>query len=271
MEYITLNTGTKIPILGLGTYQIAPADTAKAVETAIKIGYRSFDTAQYYNNELEVGNGIKASGIDRKEVFITTKADTDGYDETMRGIDESMEKLQVDYLDMMLLHWPKPQAVESYHALEDAYEAGKIKAIGLSNFNIKETNDLIDKTTIMPAVDQIETNLYLQQDKMHKFLTDLGIVHESWSPLAQGSINLNNDLVLKMIGEKYSKSGIQVLLRFLTQSKIMTIPRSINPKHMEQNFDIFDFELTSEEMTAIKNLDKHRSHNGWPQWMAVDA
>lgn len=271
MEYLTLNTGAKTPVLGFGTYQISPRDTAAAVKNAIDTGYRLIDTSQDYFNEKEVGDGIIASGIDRHQLFLTTKVDTDGYEETKAGIDESLAKLQTDYLDLMILHWPRPQSLDSYKALEEYYHAGKIKAIGLSNYNIQQTKNLIAQTEVMPAVDQIETNLHLQQGKMHDFLVKQGIVHEAWSPLAQGARVLNNDPTLKKIGQKYHKTGIQVLLRFLTQRQIMTIPRSINPAHIRANFDIFDFQLTADEMKQIQALDQHRSAIGWPSSMAVDA
>lgn len=271
MEYLTLNTGAKTPVLGFGTYQISPRDTAAAVETAIETGYRLIDTSQNYYNEQQVGDGIKASGIDRHELFLTTKVDTDGYEDTKRGIEESLKKLQTDYLDLMILHWPRPQSLGSYKALEEYYRAGTIKAIGLSNYNIQETKDLIARTEVMPAVDQIETNLSLQQGKMHKFLTDQGIIHEAWSPLAQGGRALNNYPTLKKIGDKYGKTGVQILLRFLTQEKIMTIPRSINPTHIKANFEVLDFQLTEDELKQIRALDQHRSAIGWPANMVVDA
>lgn len=275
MEYLTLNTGAKVPVLGFGTYLIKPQDAQKAVYEAIKAGYRSIDTAQDYYNEKEVGQGIAqaiAEGIvKREDLFVTTKADTDGYEEGKRGIEGSLKKLGLDYLDMMILHWPRRNDRGSYKALEEYYHAGKIKAIGLSNFNVAQTKAMIEQTTVKPVVDQIETNLHLQQGKLHDFLLSEGIVHESWSPLAQGARSLNNNPVLTKIGQKYGKSGVQVLLRFLTQWKVMTIPRSINPDHIRANFDIFDFKLTDEEMQAIRELDQHRSQTGWPSSMRVDA
>lgn len=275
MEYLTFNTGDKVPVLGFGTYLIEPQDAKDAVYNAIKTGYRSIDTSQDYNNEREVGEGIKQAideGIvKREDLFVTTKMDTSGYEEGKRGIDESLNRLGLDYLNMMILHWPQGDDLDRYKALEDYYHAGKIRNIGLSNFNIAQTKEIIAKTDVKPVVDQIETNLYLQQGKMHKFLTENNIVHESWSPLAQGARTLNNHPVLSKIGKKYGKTGIQVLLRFLTQSQIMTIPRSINPKHIAANFDIFDFKLTSDEMAQIRKLDRHQSATGWPASMRVDA
>lgn len=275
MEYLTLNTGAKVPVLGFGTYQIDPRDTAEAVYQAIKAGYRSIDTSQDYYNEREVGQGIsraiKEGLVKRENLFVTTKVDTDGYEAGVRGIDESMNKLGLDYLDMMILHWPRMDDQGSYKALEEYYHAGKIKAIGLSNFNINQVKRMIADNDVKPAVNQIETNLNLQQAKQHEFLAKEGIIHESWSPLAQGARRLNNEKVLKQLGAKYHKSGVQILLRFLTQWKVMTIPRSINPEHIKANFDIFDFRLTDDEMKAIRQLDQHRSSIGWPASMQQDA
>lgn len=275
MEYLELNTGDKAPILGFGTYLIKPEDTKDAVYEAIKIGYRSIDTAQGYNNGKEVGAGIAqaiSEGlVQREDLFVTTKVDTDGYEAGKQGIEESLSRLGLDYIDMMILHCPRRDDMGSYKALEEYYRAGKIHNIGLSNFNIAQTKEMIANSEIKPVVDQIETNLNLQQGKMHEFLTKEGIVHESWSPLAQGASNLNTNPVLAKIGNKYGKTGVQVLLRFLTQWQVMTIPRSINPKHIRANFDIFDFKLTEDEMAAIRALDKHHSSIGWPSSMAVDA
>lgn len=275
MEYLTLNTGDQVPVLGFGTYLINPEDAQAAVYEAIKAGYRSIDTSQDYYNEREVGQGIAQAIneglVKREDLFVTTKVDTDGYEAGKRGIDESLRKLGLDYLDMMILHWPRRDDLGSYRVLEEYHQAGKIRNIGLSNFNIAQTKAMIAQTKIRPAVDQIETNLYLQQGKLHDFLQKEQMVHESWSPLAQGAKNLNTNPVLAKIGQKYGKTGVQVLLRFLTQWHVMTIPRSINPQHIKSNFDIFDFKLTAEEMKAIRALDQHRSATGWPSSMRVDA
>ncbi len=275
MEYLKLNTGNQAPILGFGTYLIKPEDAQEAVYEAIKVGYRSIDTAQGYNNEKEVGAGIaqaiSAGLVKRADLFVTTKVDTDGYEDGKRGIDESLSRLGLDYLDMMILHCPKSDDMGSYRALEEYYRMGKIHNIGLSNFNITQTKTMIENNDIKPAVDQIETNLNLQQGKMHSFLEQEGIVHESWSPLAQGANSLNTNPVLSQIGKRYGKTGVQVLLRFLTQQKIMVIPRSTNPVHIRSNFDIFNFSLTNDEVGAIRALDQHKSSIGWPQTMAVDA
>ena len=270
MEYLTLNTGDKVPVLGFGVYLINPNETKQAVLDALEAGYRSIDTAQYYRNEKQVGEAIRESGIPREEIFVTTKAATDGYEETKRGIDESLEKAGLDYFDMMILHWPMAQSVDSYRALRDAYKEGKIKNIGVSNFNINQTKEIMESTDVKPVVNQIETHLYLQQGKMHKFLAENNIIHESWSPLMEDAqANLTNP-VLKKIGEKYDKSGIQVILRFLTQNNIMTIPRSTNPQHIKDNIDIFDFKLTDKELNEIRSLDQKQQIDGWPAAMRED-
>lgn len=197
MEYLELNTGDKAPVLGFGTYLIEPEDTKAAVYEAIKAGYRSIDTAQGYNNEKEVGEGIAqaiAEGlVKREDVFVTTKVDTDGYEAGKKGIEESLSRLGLDYIDMMILHCPRRDDIGSYKALEEYYHAGKIHNIGLSNFNIAQTKAMMENTDVKPVVDQIETNLNLQQGKMHEFLASENIVHESWSPLAQGARNLNSN------------------------------------------------------------------------------
>lgn len=270
MEYLTLNTGIKVPVLGFGTYQIAPSQTKEAVTEAIKAGYRSIDTAQAYHNEAEVGAAVNASDVAREDLFVTTKAMTDGYEETKRGIDDSLERAGLDYFDMMILHWPMAHSVDSYRALADAYHEGKLKNIGISNFNIAQTKEIMASSDVKPVVDQIETHIYLQQGKMHKFLTENNIVHESWSPLAEGARDMMNNQTLVKIGQAHGKSAVQVILRFLTQNKIMTIPRSTNPKHIQENFNIFDFELTPEEMDGIRKLDRREPLSGWPASMRVD-
>lgn len=270
MEYLALNTGAKVPVLGFGVYLVDPSETKQAVLTALESGYRSIDTAQYYRNEKQVGEAIRESGIPREEIFVTTKAMTDGYEATKRGIDKSLKQAGLDYFDMMILHWPMAHSVDSYRALRDAYKEGKLRNIGISNFNINQTKEIMASTDVKPVVDQIETHVYLQQGKMHKFLTENDIIHEAWSPLMEDArTNLTNP-VLKKIGEKYGKSGIQVILRFLTQRNIMTIPRSTNPEHIKDNINIFDFKLTDEEMDKIRALDRRQPIDGWPAEMRID-
>ena len=269
MEYFEIN-GENIPKLGFGTYGIAPTDTKEAVTEALKIGYRLIDTAQYYRNEKEVGQAVRESGIDRKDIFVTTKAMTDGYEATKAGIEKSLAQAGLDYFDLMIMHWPMNDSIGTYRAMADAYKEGKLRYIGLSNFNINQTKEIMASSDVKPLLDQIETHLNLQQGKMHKFLTSEGIIHESYSPLMEDAPAMLRHPVLKNIGEKYGKTGVQVILRFLTQEEIMVIPRSVNPKHLQENFEIFDFELTPEEMAEIRALDKRQPIDGWPASMRID-
>lgn len=270
MKEITLNTGLKAPMIGFGTYEIAPSETKAAVLCALKVGYRHIDTAQYYNNEHEVGQAIKESKIPREDIFVTTKAMTDGYEETKSGIKASLAKAGLDYFDLMILHWPMADSIGSYRALTEAYQAGKLRNIGLSNFNINQTKEIMASSPVKPVLDQIETHLYLQQGKMHKFLIENDIVHESYSPLMENAGVLLKHPTLRRIGAKYHKNGVQVLLRFLNQGNIIVIPRSTNLQHIKENFEIFDFELTPEEMTEIKKLDRRQPIDGWPASMRID-
>lgn len=270
MKQLTLNNGIKIPIFGFGTYEISPDQTKQAVLSAFEDGYRLIDTAQYYQNEQQVGEAVKASGLNRDEVFITTKTMTDGYEDTKIGLDESLRRSGLDYFDLVLIHWPMGHDIDTWHALEAAYKAGKTRAIGISNFNSRQTLDLINQSSVRPMVDQIETHLLLQQWKMHEFLEKENIVHESYSPLGNGQQNLTSNPVLKEIGEKYGKSPIQVILCYLVQNDVVTIPRSTNPAHIKANIDIFDFELDSDDLKRLRFLDQRKPIDGWPAEMRED-
>jgi diketogulonate reductase-like aldo/keto reductase len=270
MDYLTMNTGKQVPVLGFGTYEIPPQATEAAVAAALKTGYRSIDTAQYYNNEAGVGAAIRKSGLNRSDVFITTKAATTGYEATLRGIDQSLQTAGLDYFDLMIIHWPMGDSLGTYRALEAAMQAGKLKQIGLSNFNIRQTKEILTNFATIPVVDQVETHLFLQQEKMHRFLTANHIIHEAWSPLIEGPRVLDQQPVIRALSSKYGKTPVQIVLRFLTQNEIMTIPRSVNPDHIQQNFDIFDFKLTEHEMSQIRQLDRRQSATGWPSAMAED-
>lgn len=270
MKYLTLNNGVKAPAFGFGTYLIDPSQTKETVLAAFNAGYRLIDTAQYYCNEKQVGEAFQASGLNRHEVFITTKTQTSGYKDTATGIDASLLKSGLDYFDLILIHWPMDDDLETWRAFEDAYKAGKSRAIGISNFNSRQTKDLIAKSSVKPMVDQIETHILLQQWKMNAFLQKEGIVHESYSPLGSGTHKLSASPVLQMIARKYGKTPVQIILRFLVQNDIMTIPRSTNPAHIKSNFDIFDFELDDEDIDAIKTLDRREPIDGWPETMRED-
>ncbi|BDR54500.1 2,5-diketo-D-gluconic acid reductase [Bombiscardovia apis] len=267
MDTIALAEHIAIPNVGFGTYQIAPEATKSAVSQAIALGYRSIDTAQAYHNEKEVGQAVIDSGIDRTDLFITSKTMTEGYEKTLASIDESLAKSGLDYFDLMLIHWPNRDNLATYRALEDAHKAGKLRSIGVSNFNSDQLRQLCQQASVLPAIDQIETTVYWQQKKMHPFLKSTGIVHESWSPLARGTDTFSNEPVLHEISSGHGKTMAQVVLRFLTQEGIVVIPRSSNPQHLAQNLDIFDFELTAEEIVQIRELDRSQPINGWPNSM----
>ena len=195
---------------------------------------------------------------------------TDGYEATKAGLDESLRRSGLDYFDLVLIHWPMGHDLDTWRALEEAYQAGKARAIGISNFNSRQTLELINQGQVRPMVDQIETHMFLQQWKMHEFLEKDGIIHESYSPLGNGQQNLMSNLVLQEIGSKYGKSPIQVILRYLIQNNIMTIPRSTNPEHIKSNIDIFDFELGEDDLKKLRKLDQRKPIDGWPAEMRED-
>lgn len=270
MNYLTLNNGVQIPLLGFGTYEIVPAKTKAAVLTAFQAGYRLIDTAQYYRNEEQVGQAVRVSGLKREQVFITTKTMTSGYQETVAGIDQSLQKSGLNYFDLILIHWPMGDDLETWRALEKAYQDGKARAIGISNFNRRQTQALMAQGQVKPMVDQIETHLLLQQWKMHAFLQKAGIAHESYSPLGSGTQELLGNKTLQTIGQKYGKTPVQVALRFLVQNQIITIPRSTTPQHIQSNFAIFDFSLTDADLAQIRALDQRQPIDGWPEAMQED-
>ena len=263
MEYVTLNTGAQMPILGFGVYQIPPAETERAVGEAIKIGYRHIDTAQYYRNEAGVGRAVKASGLPREDFFITTKVGTSGYRETKRQIETALRNLQTDYIDLMLVHWVMSDYQGTYQALEEAYKEGKLRAIGLSNFNQSQIRGIMERFDTVPAVLQNEMHVFHQQEPMRAFTQAPGIQFESWAPFGEGAHDIFNHPVLTQIGLKYGKTAAQVILRFITQEGVVAIPKSINPDRMAQNFDIFDFELAAEDLATIRSLNEDRGLFGW--------
>lgn len=271
MDYFELNNGVKVPALGFGTYQIPASITEKNVANAISLGYRSIDTAQNYGNEAEVGAAVNSSEISRDQFFITSKTQTSGYRSTLRGIDESLSESKLDYLDLMIIHWPTIDNSGTFKALEKAYKAGKLRAIGVSNFNSSKLQNLIDNSEIKPMVDQIETHIYWQQKKMHEFLKENGILHESWAPLGEGMSPVLNDPGLIQIASKHNKSTAQIILRFQTQQNIMVIPKSTNPRNIADNLNIFDFKLSDDEIKIIQDLDQGHSEINWPASMVQEA
>ena len=261
MEYVTLNNGVKMPKLGYGVYQTPPEDTERCVAKAIEVGYRSIDTAQAYGNEEGVGNAIAKCGLPREELFITTKIwiSNAGYEKARASIDESLSKLKTDYIDLLLIHQPFGDYYGSYRAMEEAYRAGKVRAIGVSNFYPDRYLDLTHFAQIKPAVNQVETHLFQQQKIAKQYLKDRGVQIESWGPFAEGRNDYFNTPALKEIGQAHDKTPAQVALRFLVQSDVVIIPKSVHENRMRENFDIFDFTLTPEEMARLEALDGGKS------------
>lgn len=261
MKTVKLNNGVEMPVLGFGVYQVEPNETERVVLDALETGYRSIDTAAAYMNEEAVGRAIKNSGIARDDLFITTKLwiQDAGYEKAKKAFDASLRRLQLDYLDLYLIHQPFGDVYGAWKAMEEMYKAGKIRAIGVSNFQPDRIMDFILHNEVVPAVNQIETHPFHQQIETQKFLKDNGVQIESWGPFAEGRNDIFKNEVLKQIGEKYSKSIAQVILRWMVQREVVVIPKSIRKERMVENFDIFDFELTSVDMNAIKELDTEQS------------
>lgn len=262
MQNVLLNNGVEMPILGFGVFQIPnERECEQAVIDAIKTGYRLIDTAASYQNETAVGNAIKKSEVPRNELFITTKlwASDMGYENTKLAFQKSIDKLQLDYLDLYLIHQPYGDVFGSWRAMQELYEEGKIKAIGVANFHPDRVMDLIINSGFTPAVNQIETHPFHQQIETHQFLTDNNVQIQSWGPFAEGKNDIFNNETLKTIAEKYNKSVAQIILRWLTQRGIIAIPKSVRKERMKENFDVFTFELSETEMQTITTLDNKTS------------
>ena len=257
MEYATLKNGVKIPMLGYGVYQIPAEDTKRCVLDAISVGYRSIDTAQGYFNEESVGDAISACGVPRDQLFLTTKIwiSNGGYEKAKASIDESLRKLKTDYVDLMLIHQPFNDYYGSYRAMEEAYKAGKIRAIGVSNFMPDRFIDIAGFVEIPPMVNQLEVHVFQQQKVALPILKKYGTQLMAWSPLAEGKNGLFTNPTLTEIGKQYGKTAAQVDLRFLIQSGVVVIPKSTHKERMEENFNLFDFTLTGEEMQKLAALD----------------
>ena len=259
---ITLNNGVKIPQIGYGTYQTAPSLTQQAVENALSVGYKHIDTAQCYGNEKEVRLAIEASGITRDEIFVTTKLwGCYGYNDTINSIDKSLLKLE--QIDLLLMHEPMGNVKEVYRAMEDAYKKGKVKAIGISNFMPDRFIDLVKHCSIFPAINQVETHVFRQQNSLIELEKQYGTIHQAWSPLACGRNNIFNNEILNKIAQKHNKSTAQVALRFLYQQGIIIIPKSMHKQRMIENLEITNFELTAQDIEEIKTLDKGKSLFNW--------
>lgn len=262
MQKITLNNSVEMPILGFGVYQISdPKECERSVSDALQTGYRLIDTAAAYMNEKAVGNAIRSSDVARHEIFVTTKlwVQDAGYERTRKAFDKSLAKLQLDYLDLYLIHQPYGDVYGSWRAMEELYREGKVRAIGVSNFQPDRVMDLIVHNEVTPTVNQIETHPFCQQIETQRFLQENGVQIESWGPFAEGKNNLFSNELLAAIGSNYGKSIAQVVLRWLTQRGVVAIPKSVHEKRSAENFTIFDFELAPEDMEAIATLDREES------------
>ena len=262
MEYITLNNGVKMPKVGFGVYQVTDQNECRqAVLDAIDVGYRLIDTAQAYGNEEAVGEAIKMSGVDRKDLFITTKVwiSNYGYEKAKMSVEESLKKMQLDYLDLVLLHQPFNDYHGAYQALVDLYKEGKIKAIGVSNFYPDRLVDMAIFSEVTPAINQVEVNVFHQQKEAQVYNEKYGVQLEAWAPFAEGRNNMFSNPELKVIGEKYGKTVAQVILRWLVQRNIVPLSKSVKKSRMEENINIFDFELSKEDMDKISEMDKKES------------
>lgn len=261
MKTIKLNNGIEMPQIGYGVYQVSPDECERCVSEALKTGYRMIDTAQAYHNEEGVGRAVKNSGINRSDIFIVSKVwiSNYGYEKAKASIDESLRKLQTDYIDLMLLHQPFCDRYGAYRALEDAYREGKLRAIGVSNFYPDYFIDLASNVDIVPAVNQVETHVFNQQTEAQKIMEEFGTHIMSWGPLAEGRNNLFSNETLTKTGNSHGKSVAQIALRWLIQRGVIIIPKSVHIERMEQNLDIFDFELSDEEMAEIATLDTGKS------------
>jgi 2,5-diketo-D-gluconate reductase A len=264
---ITLNNGIKMPVLGFGTNTLNGAICERSVSDAISVGYRLIDTAHIYGNEAAVGLGIKKSGIKREELFVSSKvwvADA-GYENTKKAFETSLNKLGMDYLDLYLIHRPKGDVNGTWKAMEELYAAGKIRAIGVSNFEPDQLDELIKNNKIKPVVNQIETHVFFQQPNAYEALKSQGVQMEAWSPLAEGRNGHFTNETLEAIGKKYNKNNAQVSLRWHYQRGIVAIPRSSQKAHMIENLNIFDFELNESDMKTISTLDLNRTQ--FPEWL----
>jgi 2,5-diketo-D-gluconate reductase A len=256
---VTLNNGVEIPQLGFGVFQIEPAETKEATLAALEVGYRHIDTAEMYGNEKEVGEAVRASGLDRSEVFVTSKLNN-GYhdpDDARTAFDRTLEALGFEQLDLFLIHWPLPKVgdfVATWAALEEMYASGRVRAIGVSNFQPHHLRRLFDEREVVPVVNQIEVHPYLTQDEVRSFGVDHGVATEAWSPIGQGKVL--DDRVIVRVAEAHGRTPAQVTLRWHLQRGDIVFPKSVNHSRMEENFAIFDFELSEDEMAAISGLNR---------------
>lgn len=261
MEYRQLSNGIKIPVLGYGLFMVDPLKSEEYVSQAIETGYRLIDTAQVYNNEEGVGNAVKKSGIKRDEFFIVSKIwhTNAGYERALKSVETSLKKLQTEYIDLMLIHMPYNDYYSIYRALENAYKSGMVKSIGISNFDTGRYIDIIYNCEIKPVINQVETHVFYQQEYLQKAMQEYGTEIMAWAPFAEGKNDFFNNSILKSIGGKYNKTAAQTALRFLIQKGIIVIPKTVKIERMKENFNIFDFNISSEDMQLINSLDTKKA------------
>ena len=261
MQYVTLRNGVKMPILGYGVYQVTKEECERCVLDAIDVGYRSIDTAQAYFNEEAVGSALVKSGVPREDIFVTTKVwvSNAGYEKAKASIAQSLEKLRTDYIDLLLIHQPFGGYYGTWRAMEEAYRAGKLRAIGVSNFYPDRLVDFCNFVDVLPMVNQVETHVFQQQTKAREYMDKYGVAHESWGPFAEGRKDYFTNPVLNEIGNKYGKSAAQVGLRYLIQRGVIVIPKSTHKERMKENFEVFNFALTESDMHKIAALDEQDS------------
>lgn len=275
MEKIILNNGVEMPLVGYGVFQVGPEETERCVSDALSVGYRAIDTAQAYFNEEGVGNAIRKSGIKREDIFITTKIWISNYanEKAAKSIDTSLKKLQTDYIDLILLHQNYGDCYNAYHAMENALKAGKVRAIGVSNFYFDRFTDIAENMDVKPAINQIETHVFSQQNKMMELANLYGTKLTAWGPFAEGQNGIFTHPTLVEIGKHYGKTAAQVALRFLIQRGIIVLPKSTHKDRMIQNLDIFDYTLIDDEMETIGKLDTGRpliaDFSNWETRMAL--
>lgn len=271
MEYVTLNNGIKMPMAGIGTFLLTPDEAEASVLSALECGYRLIDTANAYVNEKAVGRAMKKSGVAREEIFLETKLWPSFYEQS-DAVEKTLERLDTDYIDLLLIHQPAGNYIAGYRLMEKAYMEGKVKAIGLSNFNEAQIQEILDICEVKPAVLQTEVHPYSQEKSLKAFLDKSGIVIQAWYPLGHGDKTLMEDPLLAQLGKKYGKSSAQIILRWHIQDGNIVIPGSKNPAHIKDNFDLFDFALSEDEMSAIAALDKQvRYYTSTPEQLAKYA